>query len=62
MNEQDADARASDLNRALGAQGADEVFYVPVERAPGEWDVEKRVQRKSWLRKLWDALLTAPGP
>lgn len=62
MNREAAEAKATELNRELGERGDDVSFYVPVETAPSDWDVEKRTQRKSWPRRIIDALLNSPGP
>lgn len=62
MNRDEADAKATELNRSLEPQSGRVVYYVPVETEPGEWDVEERSERKSWPRRLLDALLDSPGP
>lgn len=58
MTEAEAALRAQELNMQLGAEQADG-HYIEVERRPGEWAVEKRIERKSWLERLSDAFLDA---
>jgi hypothetical protein len=61
----EAAARASELNRELGAQGEMNAYYMEVESTPGEWAVVKRTEpekKRGRLRKFFDALLESGGP
>lgn len=65
MTREEAAARASELNRELGAQGVTNVYYLEVESSPGEWTVVKRTEpekKRGRLRKFFDALVEAGGP
>jgi hypothetical protein len=58
MTEEEADARASELNRELGRGKPTSRFYVPVEVAPGQWTVEMRTeQKRPWWKRVGEALL-----
>jgi len=61
MTHAEAEARSRELNLELGARGDDESFYIAVEREPGEWDVEKRTEKKSWRQRIVDALPEMPS-
>ena len=61
MTHAEAEARSRELNLELGARGDDESFYIPVETAPGDWDVEQRTEKKSWRQRIVDALLNMPS-
>jgi hypothetical protein len=65
VTREEAAARASALNRELGAQGVTNAFYMEVESSRGEWTVVKRVEsekERSRLRKFFDALFESGGP
>ena len=65
MRREEAEARASELNRELGAQGEVNSYHIEVERSPGEWTVEKRIEpekKRSRLRKFFEALFESGGP
>jgi hypothetical protein len=65
MSYDEAEADARKRNADLGARGETNAFYIEVERAPGEWDVEKRVDpepKKGFFRKAFDAFISSPGP
>lgn len=65
MTRDEAIARASTLNRELGAQGVTNAYYIEVESSPGEWTVVKRVEpekKRSRLRKALAAILESGGP
>lgn len=36
-------------------------FYIAVEAGPGDWQVQKRAEKKSWPKRILDALLDFPG-
>lgn len=61
MTRDEADAKARELNEELGARWDDLSFYIAIEAAPGEWQVQKRTEKKSWPKRILDALLDAPG-
>lgn len=61
MTHDEADAKARELNEELGARWDDISFYIAVERSPGDWHVEKRTEKKSWPKRILDALLNSPG-
>ena len=65
MSRDEAAADASKRNAQLGARGETNAFYIEVERASGDWEVEKRVDpepKKGFFRKVLDALISSPGP
>lgn len=61
MTREQAEANAQELNRELGAHGDEQSYYIAVESAPGVWRTEKRTERKSWLKRILDALLNYSG-
>jgi len=61
MTHDEADTKARELNDELGARWDDISFYIAVESAPGEWQVQKRTEQKSWPRRILDAWLNSPG-
>lgn len=61
MTHDEAEARSRELNLELGERADDESFYIPVETAPGVWEVEKRTEKKSWGQRLFDAFLNSTG-
>lgn len=56
MDEQAADARARELNLALGEAGRSDVFYVAEEIEPGVWDAVAHKGGGGRLRRLLDTL------
>jgi len=50
MTHDEADAKARELNDELGARWDDISFYIAVESAPGEWQVQKRTDGGSSTR------------
>ncbi len=60
--EAEAEAEATSLNRQIGEQGDDVSYYIAVESRPGEWQVEKHTDKKSWPKRIVDAFLDSPGP
>lgn len=60
VTEAEADARAEELNRELGRSANATGFYVAVEAAPDEWDVEFREnpkEERGWIDRIWEILL-----
>jgi hypothetical protein len=65
VTQEEAAARASQLNRELGEQGVLDSYYVEVEESPGTWTVERRTEaqkKRGWIRKFFDALIESGGP
>ena len=62
MTHEEAEKEAHRRNVELGEQGDDVAFYIAVERAAGDWAVERREERKSWTRRIFDAFMSSPGP
>lgn len=59
MTRDEADAKALELNKELGERGDDVSFYIAIETSPGTWQVEKQTEKKSWFKRILDALLTS---
>ena len=59
MTHEEANAKATRLNREIGTVADSEAYYVAVERSPGEWSVERREQRPGWLSQLIRRLMEA---
>lgn len=60
MTEDEANARAAELNRELGLAGEGERFWISVPAEDG-WDVELRRGRQSKRSLLVDAVLSFIG-
>lgn len=59
----EAEARASELNREVGASREVDGYYIEVEISPGEWTVTKRIEpeKRSVVGRLFDALMQSGG-
>lgn len=62
MTEAEAEAEAKRRNTELGAMGEQSAYWVSVELPNGEWSVERREERKSLAKRVWEAFLNSPGP
>ena len=62
MDEHEACEEASRRNLALGQRGVSEAYYIEVERAPDDWDVELRreQQKRGWPERIIDGLPSWP--
>jgi hypothetical protein len=59
MTEAEAAAEAKRLNQELGESrdaGDAYAFYVEVEKAPGEWEVERHVEKPGPVSRVLDAM------
>lgn len=52
----EADIRASELNRELGASLESRAYYVPIKLEDGEWEVERRQSKRSLLDLILGAV------
>ena len=59
MTHEEANAKATRLNREIGTVADSEAHYIAVERSLGEWSVERREQRPGWLSQLIRRLMEA---
>jgi hypothetical protein len=63
LTEEEAGARASELNRELGRGKPTSKFHVPVEVAAGQWTVELGTEpKRSWRERVVDLLLEILHP
>jgi hypothetical protein len=65
MSREKAEAAAREGNAELGARGETRAFYIEVERAPGDWEIEKRTEpepKKGFFRKALETFIASPGP
>ncbi len=58
MTEAEADQRAKELNKQLGAAGERYAYYSAVEAEDGSWDVERRESKPGLFARIIEAFLS----